>query len=515
MMNLFFKVSPALLLTLIAGWTAAQENVFRDPGFESFRKKQQNPYWWQLVSDRDGTALSDFKDKHSGQKALKVTVREGGDSLTVRYFSAPFKTQPGIRWRFSVWAKGQGTLNLILLQRAEKIDAAPHHTFRIKPLKSPDFQLGNEWKLYTFTAAGTDPALAAMEPQISLTGKSARALLDDAELVKIAGTQEKILHVFPSCAVVKSGMAAEFFYPAAKLPEGSVLKFSSELRKLNGEKKTLPSNGKVTLKVPEKTGCYGFSITNEKIGIGRRCYVHVLAPDQYGRLQKLTAQIRNPGTVLVIGDSLSDYLRGYNWVEIVGHFCRTRFPGKTDWFNYAIGGDQAPRVLNRLREVSGTYALERYRGIKEIKPDLILISLGQNDSLSLDRDLKEKSPTQVPPEKFKACMTGIIAHLRKQYPGAQIVLFTPFALCFKKSWKNYFANRKLVFGEPGIMRQYAKLVREIAAENHCVVLDVHTPFKALKDSAPYFLYDGIHLNIRGNLHASEIVLQYLTQEEKP
>ena len=44
MMNLFFKVSPALLLTLIAGWTAAQENVFRDPGFESFRKKQQTPH---------------------------------------------------------------------------------------------------------------------------------------------------------------------------------------------------------------------------------------------------------------------------------------------------------------------------------------------------------------------------------------------------------------------------------------------------------------------------------------
>ena len=43
MMDLFFKASPVLLLTLIAGWISAQENVFRDPGFESFRKKQQNP----------------------------------------------------------------------------------------------------------------------------------------------------------------------------------------------------------------------------------------------------------------------------------------------------------------------------------------------------------------------------------------------------------------------------------------------------------------------------------------
>ena len=90
-------------------------------------------------------------------------------------------------------------------------------------------------------------------------------------------------------------------------------------------------------------------------------------------------------------------------------------------------------------------------------------------------------------------------------PGDKVAIVEP----------DYFANRKLVFGEPGIMRKYAKLVREIAAENHCAVLDVHTPFGALKDSAPYFLYDGIHLNIRGNLYASEIVLKYLTREEKP
>ena len=310
-------------------------------------------------------------------------------------------------------------------------------------------------------------------------------------------------------------MAADFICPPARLSEGTVLHFSPDLRNLNGEKKQLPSNGKVTLKLPEKIGCYGFSVTNEKIGIGRRCYVHVLAPDQYDRMQQISEQIRNPGTVLVIGDSLSDYLRGYNWVEIVSHFCRTRFPGKTDWFNYAVGGDQAPRVLNRLREVPGTFALERYHGIKDIKPDLILISLGQNDSLSLDRGLKEKSPTQVPPEKFKTCMNGIIAHLKKQYPTARIVIFTPYALCVEKCRKHFFANRKLVYGEPLIMEKYAGLVREIALENQCGVLDVHTPFRSLKDSAPYFLYDGIHMNIRGNLYASEIVLKYLTQEEKP
>ena len=489
------------------------ENLFLDPGFESYRKKQQNPYWWQLTSESDGIALSDFKDKHSGQKALKVTVREGKDALTVRYFSAPFRTQPGTRWLFSVWAKGEGTLNLVLQQRVETVNAPPYRTRRIEELKSPDFQLGKEWKRYDFSAAGYDPQLASVEPQITLSGKNSRAWLDDAELKNATGDQDRILHAFPYCAVVKPGMTAVCDYPADRMPEGSVLIFGPVLQKLNGERKNLSADGKITFKVPEKTGCYPFAVINEEQGIGHRCYVHVLPAAQYDRLRTIAQKVRNPGTVLVLGDSLSDYLRGYNWVEIVSHFCRERFPGKADFFNYAIGGDQAPRVLDRLKEVRGTYALERYRGLRELKPDLILISLGQNDSLSLDRNLKDKSPTQVPPEKYKDCMAKIIAHLRKQYPGAKIVLFTPFALCFKKSWKNYFANRKLVFGEPGIMRKYAELVREIAAENHCEVLDVHTPFGALKDSAPYFLHDGIHLNITGNLYASEIVLEFLTRGE--
>ena len=93
------------------------------------------------------------------------------------------------------------------------------------------------------------------------------------------------------------------------------------------------------------------------------------------------------------------------------------------------------------------------------------------------------------------------------------MLFTPYALCVEKCRKHFFANRKLVFGEPLIMEKYAALVRETAGENQCGVLDVFTPFRALKDPAPYFLYDGIHLNIRGNLYASEIVLKYLTKGE--
>ena len=515
-MNFFLKLTSAISVIFVFCLASAQENMFLDPGFEAIRKGTETPYWWRLVSEGSGSAIPDFKDKHSGQKSLRVSVQENENTLTIRYFSAPFKIQPGTRYLYSLWAKGEGILNLVVQQRVEEINAPPQNARRINALKSPDFQLEKEWKRYDFPiTADADPALYSIEPQIVLSGKNAWALLDDAELKAIQGSdQKKLLNEFSACSVVKAGMKAEFIYSPDLLPEGTVLKFGSGLKELNDERKTVFPDGKIAINVPEKTGCYGFSISNLQKGIGRRCYVHVLSDSQYERIKKTAENIQNPGMVLVLGDSLSDYLRDYNWVGVVSYFCREKFPGKSIWYNYAVGGDMAPRILNRLEDVPDTYARERYRGIKEVKPDLIMISLGQNDSLSLDRDLKEQSPTQVPPNQFKECMTKIIARLRKQYPGAKIVLFTPFALCTEKCRKFFFANRKLLFGEPSITKKYVELVQEIGGETGCDVLDVYTPFRMLEDSSSFFLPDGIHLNVAGNLYAAEVVLKYLTQSRE-
>ena len=107
----FFRLF-AVLFSLTLFTAGGGEIRFLDPGFESFRKKEKNPYWWQLLDTKSGTARSDAKVKYSGKYSLKVTVRD--EFLYVRYLGGPFKTRPGVRYSFSIRAKGKGILNLVV-----------------------------------------------------------------------------------------------------------------------------------------------------------------------------------------------------------------------------------------------------------------------------------------------------------------------------------------------------------------------------------------------------------------
>jgi lysophospholipase L1-like esterase len=511
-MKIFRLFTVLFSLTLFTA--GGGEIRFLDPGFESFRKKEKNPYWWQLLDAKSGTARSDAKVKYSGKYSLKVTVRD--EFLYVRYLGGPFKTRPAVRYSFSIRAKGKGILNLVVMQNTEKVGyVGEYWSKKTTPLCSADFQLTGEWKQYTFVFAGNHPGLFYMNPMIAVSGDKAYAYLDDAKISRLNPEADSLLDPIPSCTVVKRGRKSFFFPGGEKLPEGAMALFSGRMAQYNGKYKKIPSAGKWSVHVPEEPGCYPFALVHEKNGIGKRCYVHVLEESRYDKLLKKSSSIpANPGKVLILGDSLSDYLRGYNYVDIVQHFCRLRFGAQTRFYNYGVGGDQAPRVLDRLRGVKGTYALHRYKGIHQTDPDLIFISLGHNDSLSLNRDLKEKSPTQVSPEKFAATLKEIIVLLRQRHPKAKIVLFTPYALCYKKTLKHFFGNRKLLYGEPAILKKFAGIVKAVGAETQCGVLDVYTPTSRIRDTSSYFMYDGIHLNLQGNFLAAELILQYLAEGGK-
>ena len=504
----FYRIF-AIVFSLTVFAAGGGEVRFLDPGFESFRKKEKNPYWWQLLDKKSGTALSDAKVKHSGRYSLKVTVKD--EFLYVRYLGGPFKTRPGIRYSFSLWAKGKGILNLVVKQNVERVGFVGEYWSRkTTPLCSPDFQLTEEWKQYTFVFAGKHPGLFYMNPMIAVSGEKAYAFLDDAKISPLNPEADPILDPIPGCAVVRKGVKSLSIPACGKLPEGLKAHFSGTMARYNGKYKTVPTSGNWSINIPEKASCYPFALIHEKTGTGKRCYIHVLEEAHYDKLLKQSSSISvNPRKVLILGDSLSDYLRGYNYVDIVQYFCRLRFGNQIRFYNYGVGGDQAPRVLNRLRGIKGTYALHRYKGIRETDPDLIFISLGHNDSLSLNRDLKEKSPTQVSPEKFASSLKEIIDLLRGRHPKAKIVLFTPYALCYKKTLKHFFGNRKLLYGEPAILKKFAETVKAVGAEKKCDVLDVYTPTSRIRDTAPYFMYDGIHLNLKGNFLAAELILKYL------
>lgn len=499
-----------VFLSVVSGcaiiFTVAGQSRLIDSGFESLRKVQKNCYWWQVQKKDTAKAVSVSAGKHSGYRSLQVTLLK--DTARIYHLGKPIRTEPGMRWKFSLYAKGNGRLQIIIPQFGILPDR--EYDNKLQEVRSPVFQLTDQWKKYEFVYTGKPVTLYKFNVQLELTGKNSKITLDTAKLIPdsdkkvffrahpencVARPGENIVH-----EILTKGITGKSYVDYSGLPGGSRTPVE------------IPADGILRFKAPEKPGVYPLAIFNKKHGVGSKFIVHVFTNKAYANLENLSKKIKNPGRVLVIADSLSDYLRGRNWVDTLEYFCWKKYGRKTMFFNYAIGGDMAPRTLDRLRGKKGTYAMERYEGIAQCKPDTIFIFLGHNDSLLMNRDLGAKSPTQVPPEKFVKDYSAIIQLARKMYgKDTRFILITPVAMDYKKTWKLRFGKSKIVYGEPVIMERYRQLVYQIAKSNHCEVLDVFAPLKAKKDLASYSLGDGVHINLKGNYLVAETALKHLAK----
>ena len=477
---------------------ADSPQMFIDRSFDSVRKKEKNPYWWRLTSDKDGVALSDQKDKRHGSASLHISAVK--KSAAVSYLRN-FSSGPGVRWKVNVWAKGKGKLQFAFEEYICNFDLAGRR--RGKEVLSPEFQLTENWQQYEYVYTGKTPGLVEFNPRFRISGIDASAHLDEASCYNVSVPGAQIFSIPLNCTTTPGKIQEIKFNSPGEAIEAC-------LQHLGGSSAVKLKDGILKFKAPDRPGIYPISLMDTVNGTGRNYFIQVLATEDYNRLEKASSRLKNPGRVLIIGDSLSDYLRGRNWVDMVEHFCHQRFGEKTVFFNYAIGGDQVDRTLARLKKVPKTYALERYQGIETCRPDTVFIFLGHNDSLLRNRNLGFKSPTLVPPELFKKTYTELIQFVRQKYNSPRIILISPVYMVYAKTWRHRFGNPKLVYGEPVILKNYRDMVQQLAGELNCDFIDAHTLLKKQKDPESFSLYDGIHINLKGNHLLAEHVLEFLS-----
>ena len=60
-------------------------------------------------------------------------------------------------------------------------------------------------------------------------------------------------------------------------------------------------------------------------------------------------KLNQPVSVLFLGDSLSDFYRGYNYIDRIGFWVGKYNPGKFTFRNAGVGGDFCKRMLDRLQ----------------------------------------------------------------------------------------------------------------------------------------------------------------------
>ena len=224
-------------------------------------------------------------------------------------------------------------------------------------------------------------------------------------------------------------------------------------------------------------------------------------------LQKAASSCRIPSgsRILILGDSLSDFHRGRNYADKLALYLKER---KVSVCNAGVKGDMITRVRDRLTGVK-TYRPKGYDGIFKKVPDMTCIFLGHNDTVLRDGKI------QVPFAEAEKAFRQVLTLLRKHNPSMKIVLMTPVcplrSVCLANMEKR--AKRglgRIEFGRPELLEEYIRILRKVAKEFDCQVVDLYTPMKRMKE--PLHLFnpgDGVHISEAGNRYVALELLKQL------
>lgn len=229
--------------------------------------------------------------------------------------------------------------------------------------------------------------------------------------------------------------------------------------------------------------------------------------------------LKRPVRVLYLGDSLTDYDRGSNHVDMVQAEIEKIAPRMVSFYNYAIRGDFISRVLDRFAHIK-TYGIDRYDGIWGREYDWAFVFLGHNDTYTTS-----KTDFTSPMMSLETVSTGYekLIGILKDKGIKRIIIVSPtssnYELCASKAEKRMAAikagkggkrNFAVRFGEPKHMEAFMETIRKVAADNGCEFLDVYTEMKAMPDKADLVRStDGVHLTPKGHEYIAKKTLDYL------
>ncbi|WCT11306.1 SGNH/GDSL hydrolase family protein [Mucilaginibacter jinjuensis] len=193
---------------------------------------------------------------------------------------------------------------------------------------------------------------------------------------------------------------------------------------------------------------------------------------------------KNSLVFLFQGDSITDGNRGRDQNDLnhtMGHGYASNIAARIGadfahndfhFYNRGISGNTVANLKARWQ----TDALD-------IKPDVLSILVGVNDTNAYIRDIAPGDPLT----QFETDYRSILTQSRQQNPDLLIVLGLPFVYPGSRTnehfdlWKNSVNQRK-------------EIVLKLAAEFNAVVVDYPVMFdKVIKDtSVNYWIWDGVH-----------------------
>lgn len=376
-------------------------------------------------------------------------------------------------------------------------------------------------------------ALSESPSEIVMTGQILNADCSGQRLrIKVNGGEVKIsgaklnyaldnqheLQINPKAVLAASGDNIKTVVAAPKGKEITVRYFSS-FDSIQPESERKIELGVFSFQIPAdvKSGCrIGFGIDGGKVY--KNLYVQLAERREVDELNAMAAQYPadKPLHILVIGDSLTDYHRGRNYIAMADGLLEKHHPGKVSFRNVACGGDFITRVCERLEDKTGSgYRSYMYKALLSPLPDVAIVVLGANDTkVSSESNYQVPQVTAAEQEKR---YRQLIEFLHDK-GVRRIALFNCLSFDaerMKKATAIAVAQNKKhnLFAVDEKIRDYNTVLSRLAAEYKLDIVDLYNASRQFPDKNTLFI-DGVHLSDKGQLFMTRQVLQYLINSKR-
>lgn len=349
--------------------------------------------------------------------------------------------------------------------------------------------------------------------QVDGTGK---VIVESFKLEKFNDKAVKVTVSTP-LQIVTPEMSAEpvKFQTSCKNTNIDIVKFNIK----NPVISTIKSDKNGTVVIPSAKYPAGTNHVYASVnGTGVKSFVSVVSKEDYDKTDAIAREIKleKPVRILMLGDSLSDFYRGYNYIDRLNFWMNKYNPGKFSFHNAGVGGDFLERASNRMEvelkhQTKWVYRQNMYNGIFKNEYDYVFIFMGQNDTRCMPATKYEvPETTQAEQQKY---LTLMLRRLRKNCPKAKIVLISP-SPSNEALFNDHLAKgRKVAFyGKKKFVDAYDAFNREFCAKNKLDYIDITTAMRSYNPLKDLYVSDGVHLSDKGGIIIADKLLEYFAKK---
>lgn len=517
--NRCMAAGAGLLVLALAGVDGRAQELLGDTQF-AMGPPAPVPKAWKLVSG----SVQPLAGAQTGVVLTpeRMALADGSETWQGRLTaSAGIEVVPGRRYRFQCQVRGQGTLRLSLAEYGWK------HSAHIVSSAEKSVELTAQPQTVTFEYVPTADGVAYVRPTFQVEGWLNRAEMRSASFSLELGKGEVSIQAGhflaePGGSVPITLRASS--YPVKLLlygprgqsgPGGAAggsgafvdhFKFGRAQDGKAGEEVTFPFQ----LPPDSLEGGYRLVAVDPASGALAVTGFSVMPKEGAKAMMERVQRVSVPkGTRWVfLGDSLTAFFPGRNFVSIIERAFRWRFGGDVEVINAGVGGNTIAAMAARLE-----------KDVLQKKPTHVFIFEGANScKRHYTPATGQMGGWALPEPPYEAAWRDILTRLAEQKIKVVVMTMAPGDREILDAFENTartFGEEKNFWCEPEVVRQVVEVQKRLAGEFGADIIDMNSILNsAMQERAraggSQYLHvdDGVHISEYGSREVAKAILEY-------